>query len=593
MTYPLTLYKPWMIARYGHPLFRIPAGIASSCPHGRCAFCAENGAKAQQILHREAPDEQIRSAIDFARRRYRAKHFMLYVQAFTADLANPQQQQQILDCLEQAPFEALSVGTRPDCLPDAALDFLCSLRDRSAPSFEIWVEPGVQTSCNRTLERIRRGHNWECSRQAILRLTERGLLAAPHVIIGLPGETAADWNRTAEDLAQLPLSGIKIHQLHLVKNTPLEKEYTQTPFPLLNHWDYAEALMDFLRRIPGGLPVMRIATDTPDDELVAPRWPIEKGPFLDYLLQQMTMREIRQGDLCPSGAAAPQAEPPGFPPVMTGDGSITFFSPLWKEHYHAKTGARLEALAKFVDPSGLAEMLPQRDVRLLDICFGLGTNSLAAMTQAAQCGRGRLDITALELDKRVVRAASARFVPAASDPLDWPAALSTLLSAGAVEGPCSTLSIRWGDARRLVQLLPDNSFDILFHDPFSSQHCPELWTVDFFRQLHRVMKPDGILLTYASAQPVRGALLEAGWWLAETTPGSGMGNGTVAALNSNRLAGRPQVGDLDPIRSIPYRDPSLCAPSKIILRNRQETLEQKTDGRSQPYRVHPPDRPCQ
>jgi radical SAM protein (TIGR01212 family) len=293
---PFTQYKQWMIRRYGDALFRVPVQLASSCPHGRCAFCSENGSKAQQIQQRESPTEQIEAAIRFSKRRYKAQKLMLYIQAFTADLTDPEQQALILQCLSDYRFKAVSIGTRPDCLPEAALWFLETLKEKA----EVWVEPGVQTANDETLKRINRGHDWECSKKAILALTERGIHVAPHVIIGLPGETADDWNRTAEELGKLPISGIKIHNLHIVKGTRLAAD----PPPVLSHWEYADALADFLRRIPAGIPVLRISTDTPDDELIAPHWHLEKGQFLDYVVQQMTLREIRQGDLCGSGIPA-------------------------------------------------------------------------------------------------------------------------------------------------------------------------------------------------------------------------------------------------------------------------------------------------
>ncbi|MEI8206939.1 MAG: TIGR01212 family radical SAM protein, partial [Kiritimatiellales bacterium] len=520
---PFTQYKQWMIDRYGDALFRVPVEIASTCPHGRCAFCSENGSRAQQTQRQESPIGQIEAAIKFSKRRYKAQKLMLYIQAFTADLTDPTQQKLILQCLEPTAsghsvfpqragnikFEAISIGTRPDCLPEAALRFLETLKEK----VEVWVELGVQTANDKTLKHINRGHDWACSRKAILDLAERGIRVAPHVIIGLPGESSKDWkqaepapnnfsnpwNRTAEELAKLPISGIKIHNLHVVKGTALAK----SPPAALNHWEYAEALMDFLRRIPADIPVMRISTDTPDEELVAPQWHLEKGQFLDYVVQQMTCRQICQGDLTSGvleyGSNGNCKTPPlqnSMTPIVTADGSVTFFSPDWKEHYHTKSGARLEAEKKFVEPSGLTRKIQTSNLKLLDVCFGLGNNTLAAFC-AATDAKHRLEVAALEMDKRVVRAASEFFQCLETDPVDWKKILSELYSHSSFITQNSSLSIHWGDARWLIQGLEDKSFDIVFHDPFSSQHCPELWTVEFFQQLYRVMKPDGVLLTYS------------------------------------------------------------------------------------------------
>jgi radical SAM protein (TIGR01212 family) len=563
---PFVQYKQWMIERYGDALFRVPVEIASTCPHGRCAFCSENGSRAQQTQRQESAIDQIEAAIKFSKRRYKAQKLMLYIQAFTADLTDPSQQKLILQCLDNYKFEAISIGTRPDCLPEAALRFLETLKEK----VEVWVELGVQTANDETLKRINRGHDWECSRKAVLALAERGIHVAPHVIIGLPNETLKDWNQTAEALAALPLSGIKIHNLHVVKGTELAKN----PPPVLNHWEYAEALMEFLRRIPAELPVMRISTDTPDEELIAPHWHLEKGQFLDYVIQQMTMQEIRQGDLCGRGfqPLASGRDAASTLPVTTDDGSITFFSEDWKEHYHTKTGARLEAEKKFVAPAKLAVKLQTADIKLLDVCFGLGNNSLAAFGAAANANH-RLDVIALEMDKRVVRATAEFFQTLETDPVNWKQSLKERLQTNQSAIGNHQLAIQWGDARWLIQNLADASFDIVFHDPFSSQHCPELWTVEFFQQLYRVMKPNGVLLTYSSSLPVRGAMLDAGFLIGETHPDHQMGNGTIAAKRPQDID-FPVPVNADTRRSIPYRDPHLCATSKTILRNRQEAIEQ-------------------
>ena len=566
---PFTQYKPWMIERYGDPLFRVPVQLATSCPHGRCTFCSENGSKAQQTQQQNSPFEQIEEAIKFSKRRYKAQKLMLYIQAFTADLTDPIQQQTILDLLDHVNFTAMSIGTRPDCLPEEALTFLVALKEKT----EVWIELGVQTANDETLKRIKRGHDWECSKQAILNLAGHSIHVAPHVIIGLPNETADDWARTATKLAKLPIFGIKIHNLHIMKGTELAAQYASAPFSALNHWEYAEALIDFLRRIPADIPVMRISTDTPTDQLIAPHWHLEKGQFLDYVIQQMTCRQISQGDQLEAGPLKVEIS---ATPVITDDGSITFFSNDWKEHYHTKTGARLEAEKKFVEPSGLREKRQTGDIELLDVCFGLGNNSLAALCAQSETGilpvPHSLNITALEMDKRVVRAASEFFQTLETDPVDWKNVLSELYKNSSFNTPHSSLSLKFGDARWLIQNSEDNSFDVVFHDPFSSQHCPELWTVEFFQQLYRVMKPDGVLLTYSSSQPVRGAMREAGFHIAETEPGHQMGNGTIASRSSLPID-FPPIGKLDKRRSIPYRDENLCATSKAILRQRQEAAE--------------------
>lgn len=211
----------------------------------------------------------------------------------------------------------------------------------------------------------------------------------------------------------------------------------------------------------------------------------------------------------------------------------------------------------------MATRLQTGDVQLLDVCFGLGVNSLSAI-EVAEKADHQLSITALELDKRIVRATAKQTDSAV---------LNKLLDQNQETSGNHQLGIQWGDARYRIQQINDQSFDLVFHDPFSTQHCPELWTVEFFQQLNRVIKPDGLLLTYSSSQPVRSAMLEAGFYVAETVPGHHMGNGTIASKQKEALIQFPNIGTLDKRRSIPYRDEFLCASSKTILRRRQESIE--------------------
>jgi radical SAM protein (TIGR01212 family) len=219
---------------------------------------------------------------------------MAYVQAFTGTHAPPDTQRDLFGrILDLHPFVAISIGTRPDCLPDGTLQVLQALRER----LDVWVELGIQTVHNATLTRIHRGHSWETSRLAVERLAARGIRTVAHVILGLPGEDRGHYRETARRLAALPLDGIKVHNLHVVHGSDLAAEYEQCPFPLLNETDYADVLIEFLRLTPPNVAVMRINTDTPPDRLVAPVWRMAKGRFRQHVIDTMTRRGVRQGDL--------------------------------------------------------------------------------------------------------------------------------------------------------------------------------------------------------------------------------------------------------------------------------------------------------
>jgi len=298
-TAPYYTYRQFMLDRYGAQLQRVPIDLGFGCPNreldgsGGCAFCAEDGGRAQQTQRAGGWMQQVAMAIDFARERYGADRFMGYCQAYSGTFAPASRQRSIYaDILTHTQFDAFTIGTRPDCLDNETIAFLKELQTKT----DLWVELGVQTVHNKTLARINRGHDWACSRHAIGQLDAAGIPCTVHVIYGLPGETETDYHETAAALAALPIRGIKLHNLHIVKATRLAAEYLQTPFPLLDEHDYAEAVIDTIRMLPPDIPIMRLQTDTPDEDLIAPRWQMKKGQFIDYVERQMQKRGVRQGD---------------------------------------------------------------------------------------------------------------------------------------------------------------------------------------------------------------------------------------------------------------------------------------------------------
>lgn len=576
---PIHHYRDEMKNRGEEPLFRIPVDLGVGCPHrdiqgrGGCTFCPEHGSRAMQIMTCQTIEEQLKKALLFARNRYRAKRFMLYCQAFSSTVNLDAKRKALFhQLLRSHPFDAISIGTRPDCLGDDVLDFLQELQQQT----EVWIELGVQTVHNKTLRRIQRGHTWETSREAILRLHERNINVLVHVILGLPGENKTDFIKTADQLTRLPIDGIKLHNLHVIRNTQLAKEYRSEPFPVFLEHDYAECAMDFLRHIPSHWPVMRLCTDTPPDQLLAPIWSMTKGAFLEYVERQMIMREWSQGDSCALKNSTAKTQPLSVRPVTTEDGSLTFWNDDYKEHYHTPVGARLEAIEKYIRPARLSERIKKHPVELLDICFGLGYNTLCACEQAQTVMQHPLHVTALEMDRRVVGQA-AQLRPAQPDDMfSWSEKLHSLHDYQHTHTPSFDITLHWGDARHTIQQLNNNTYDILFLDAFSTQRNSELWTLDFFKQLARVIRPDGVLLTYCAALPVRGGLLRAGFYLGETDPIGRKRPGTLASLDpsipSTPLNLEEQDLLLNTDRGRPYRDPNLCRSNKEILRTRQNEL---------------------
>jgi len=577
MSQPLIFeYRDYLRKRYGEVLYRVPVDVGLGCPHrqsdgsGGCTFCPEDGARAVQLGDIQEIGEQVQAGVAFARKRYKAKAFMAYLQAYTSTFGSSQQLEQLVHTIcEDHHFHAITFGARPDCLSENVLTYLKNLNKR----LDVWVELGVQTIHDQTLKHINRGHDWNQSRDAITRLNKAGLQVGVHLILGLPGETVTHFKETVNTVCALPINALKLHNLHVIQGTELERQFLKHSFPIFSEHEYVDILLELLPLIPAELPIIRLTTDTPQEVLTAPHWSMSKGQFRGYLFQQMKKLQIYQGMARPTPTQAPlkgSKTPPEK--VATKDGSITFWNAEVKEYYHTMAGARSEALQKYSHPGKLDQRLAKGKVKILDICFGLGYNSLLACEKALQTG-SRLDTIALEMDKRVVQAASQDLIEQGTA-FDWKDCLSTLYKTGYWKHESCSITMVWGDARHTINTA-HGPFDLIWLDAFSTQRNSELWTIDFFKRLYPLLDTRGALLTYCAAIPVRAAFIEAGFYVGETAAFGRERGGTIVTKNPQLIEIPLPERDLFLIQSTrgtPYRDPDGTRTNKEILRHREEEI---------------------
>ena len=568
-------YRDYLKKRYGEILYRVPVDTRGTCPHrdksgpGGCTFCPEDGARAVQLGAAKEIREQLYTGVRFATRRYKASAFMAYLQTYTSTLSSIETIGRQVDIiLEITGIRAIAFGTRPDCLPPHVLDYLKELNKR----VDVWLELGVQTCHDHTLARINRGHDWQCSKDAIGKINKAGLSTAVHLILGLPGESTDDMRQTIEAVVQQPIDAIKLHNLHVINNTRLAEEYQKKVFPLYNEHEYCDLLLDLLPHIPAHIPLIRLTTDTPEKNLIAPHWTMSKGQFRKYLSKQMKARGISQGIALRGGSGqvkAAQLKQTADMTVTTADGSVTFYNDTIKEHYHTLAGARSEAEKKYLLPGNLQTRLKKGRVHLLDICFGLGYNSLLSCDMAMRLGK-ELVITALEMDSGVIQKA-ATCLQEKGTCFDWNSCLQVLYKTGFWEENGCRIQLILGDARHTAKKL-EGSFDLIWLDAFSTQKNSELWTVDFFKILQPLLKKEGALLTYCAAIPVRAGLIQAGFFVGETSPFGRERGGTICT-NKQSIISRPlpqrDIFLLGTNRGIAYRDPAGTRTNREILRARE------------------------
>ena len=298
-------YSSYLKEKYGESVYRVAVDAGFSCPNRGmdrtqpgCSYCDEHGSRAPYLAldgltGLEAIQKQIIRAIGFLNARYKTKRYLLYFQAFSSTYAPAAALKEIYDfALEQAKFAELIVSTRPDCVPSDTIELLQSYQ---RPDRDVWVELGLQSASDTTLQRINRGHTVETFVNAFQRLRRSGIKITVHLIFGLPGEGEQEILDTIRFVARLSPEGIKIHNLHIPTRCALYQEYLSGCLSLPaaeRHLQYTQLALEHL---PPQTVIMRLTCDTPQSRLAAPLsfWP--KAQFYRRLEQSMKERGTYQG----------------------------------------------------------------------------------------------------------------------------------------------------------------------------------------------------------------------------------------------------------------------------------------------------------
>jgi radical SAM protein (TIGR01212 family) len=257
---------------------------------GGCIYC--NNASFSPGNRRLSVPAQLEQGKRFLRQRYGAQKFIAYFQAYTNTYGDVRLLKNLYDtALASDDIVGLSIGTRPDCVPDAVLDLLA---DYAARTY-LWLELGLESGHDQTLALLNRGHTVAAFDDAVRRAQQRRLRLCAHVILGLPGESSAAMLETAQHLAALGLDAVKLHHLHVVRHTVLEKMYQRGEVSLLSMDAYAALVVDCLEVLPPEMIIMRLLGDAPRATLVAPLWSLHKQPVLQRIGQELERRHTYQG----------------------------------------------------------------------------------------------------------------------------------------------------------------------------------------------------------------------------------------------------------------------------------------------------------
>lgn len=293
-------FSTYLKERFGVRVRKVSIDSHFSCPNrdGKisrygCIYCDNKAFSFQS--RRDCPPplaSQIEEGIEAARSKFKAEKFIVYFQAYTNTYAAKDVLKERYDVIKRFDnIVGLSIATRPDCVNEEILDLIDSYCD----DYEVWIEYGLQSIHNTTLDFINRGHRYEEFLKAVELTRRYRIKICAHLILGLPFETKEMMMETAKAVADLKLDGVKIHPLHIIKGTRLEKLSARGRFRMLKLGAYLELLTDFLGYLPPEMVIHRVSAYCPPELLIAPAWILEKNIVEQQLEKYLEEKDLYQG----------------------------------------------------------------------------------------------------------------------------------------------------------------------------------------------------------------------------------------------------------------------------------------------------------
>ena len=285
--------------KFGTKVFKVALDAGFTCPNrdgskgvGGCAFCSPAGSGDFAGDRSLDVRTQFRQMKEMMHKKWPHAQYIAYFQAFTNTYAPaPVLRELYYSILEDDGLVGISIATRPDCLPEDTLNLLEELNQQTY----LWLELGLQTIHRSTAQAMNLGYGWADFVGSLEGLRRRGIRVCPHIILGLPGEDYRMMMETAQALASLDIQGIKIHLLHVMRDTRLEAMYRQGQFELLTREEYVRLVVDILEILPPDLVIHRLTGDSPRETLIGPEWSLKKWEVLNSIDAELLRRDSWQG----------------------------------------------------------------------------------------------------------------------------------------------------------------------------------------------------------------------------------------------------------------------------------------------------------
>lgn len=302
-TKPYRDFTSYLSESFAFKVQKISVNAGFSCPNrdgskgrGGCTYCNNKSFSPEYSALIKTVSEQLKEGIEFFSHKYKEMKYLAYFQSYTNTYDSIDKLIKLYEeALAYPNVVGLVVSTRPDCMSKELLDYFEKIR---ANNF-VLIEYGVESTLNKTLERVNRQHTFEESYDTIRNTAERGIPVGAHMILGLPGESYQEILSHATTLSILPLTTIKIHQLQIIKGTAMAKEYNLLPesFHIFGLDEYIDLCVDFSELLNPDFYIDRFASQSPKDMLIAPDWGVKNHELTQKIIKRFGERNTFQGKL--------------------------------------------------------------------------------------------------------------------------------------------------------------------------------------------------------------------------------------------------------------------------------------------------------
>lgn len=295
-------FGQYLKEKFGTIVYKVNVDAGFTCPNRDgtlgvtgCIYCNNDSFRPSKCKPELPLKQQIKNGINYLTSRYKARKFLVYFQPYTNTYASVEELFKLYsEALSIPSIVGLAIGTRPDCIDEEKLEMLQEM----AKKHFILIEYGLQSIYDKSLQYIKRGHDYNVFVEAVNMTEGRGIYIGAHLIVGFPTETREEMLLMADEISRLPIKFLKIHQLQVVKKTLLAEQYLKEPFHIFGYEEYLDFLVDFIERLSPEIILQRLFATAPEDILIAPIWGKSRQQIIRDIEERFIERDAFQGTKC-------------------------------------------------------------------------------------------------------------------------------------------------------------------------------------------------------------------------------------------------------------------------------------------------------